>query len=104
MIDSGWIGGEFSCDDPDDACHQDCPKLCTRWDPKRGPGGSWYHEVEDDDPHWLVSTGVCLAIEWIENTGCAEDAYGGSEMPLRDGVVEIRWEDGGPTWIYPEVL
>lgn len=78
----------FSCDAPVGAecrtwCAVGCDEVCP---------GPKEHEQAD--------TGRCYVIEYLQNSGTADELYAGEDTALRSGPISTSWEGEGYEWEY----
>lgn len=110
-IDHDRVRGVVTCHEPEGAACRlvggnDCE--CESWYVERDEQGPFHVAVAYDDEdnesdvkHRMVDGGSCSVVDWMQDTG-VEDSHIGPEQSLRDGAIQVEFDDGY-LWRYPAV-
>jgi hypothetical protein len=108
----GWnnVEWEIACHAPDGSscntfCHEEsCAEVGINPEPD-GKGG-FGHEFEWDDGEnvtevWHTAhVDGCTIADWMGNGDGALACYAGETTTLRDGLIDLTWDDDHWTWAY----
>jgi hypothetical protein len=86
FIEYECVQAQLSCTEPSGApCRMVCPEECESW----------------PCAHELVDNVDCNPIVFITEGAGVVESYEGERTPLRDGLVEFKWNGDWYTWTYP---